>query len=84
MVKTNKPCIFTVSFKLCILFQKLVQKVVKRTSKMKVYYIIPWNYWFTGHPDYFKIKLYYFQEMFDYVSSEITNFRKELFFIDHS
>ena len=29
---------------------------------MKVYYIIPLNYQFTGHQENFKIKLYYFQE----------------------
>ena len=29
---------------------------------MKVYYIIPLNYQLTGHPENFKIKLYYFQE----------------------
>ena len=29
---------------------------------MKVHYIIPLNYQFTGHPENFKIKLYYFQE----------------------
>ena len=41
MVKTNKPCRFTISFELCTLFPKLVQKVVKKgTSNMKVYYII--------------------------------------------
>ena len=34
----------------------------KRTWNMKVYYIIPLNYQFTGHPENFKIKLYYFQE----------------------
>ena len=86
---------FTISFKLCTLFQKLVQKVVKKgTSNMKVYYIIPLNYRLTGHPENFKIKLYYFQEtltlryniilkfvsLYNYVSSEITNFQKDLFF----
>ena len=40
-----------------------MQKVLKkRTSNMKVYYIILLNYQFTGHPENFKIKLYYFQE----------------------
>ena len=29
---------------------------------MKVYYIIPLNEWLTGHPENFKIKVYYFQE----------------------
>ena len=29
---------------------------------MKVYYLIPLNYRFTGHPENFKIKLFYFQE----------------------
>ena len=29
---------------------------------MKVYYIIPLYYLLTGHPQNFKIKLYYFQE----------------------
>ena len=31
---------------------------------MKVYYIIPLNYWMTGHPESFKVKLYYFQERY--------------------
>ena len=43
------------------LFQKLVQKVVKRTSKLKVKYIIPLNYRLNEHPENFKIKLYHFQ-----------------------
>ena len=67
---------------------------------MKVYYIIPLNYQLTGHPENFKIKLYYFQErlslsyniiqkllsslQFIYVSSEITNFQMDLFFKEHS
>ena len=43
--------------------KKLVQKAVKkRTSNMKVYYIIPKNYRLTGHPENFKMKPYYFQE----------------------
>ena len=43
-VKTNKPCIFTISFELLTLFQKLVQKAVKkRTTNIKVYHIIPLN-----------------------------------------
>ena len=33
MVKTNKPCRFTIHFELCTLFQKLVQKDVKKTLK---------------------------------------------------
>ena len=57
------PCRFIISFELCALFQKQVQKhVKKRTSNMKVYYIIPLNYQLTGHPEILKIKLYYFQE----------------------
>ena len=53
----------TISFELCSLFKKLVQKVVKkRTLNMKVYCIIPLNYRLTGDPENFKIKLYYFQE----------------------
>ena len=61
--KTNKPGRFTISFELCTLFQKLVQKVVgKRTPNMIVIYIIPLNYQLTGHPENFKIKLYYSQE----------------------
>ena len=65
---------------------------------MKVYNIIPKNYRLTENPENFKIKLYYFQErlslryniilkllsLFIYVSSEITNFQKDLFFKDHS
>ena len=63
MVKTNKPCKFTISFELCTLFQKLAQKVVEKGSlNMKVYYIISLNDRLTEHPDNFKIKLYYFQE----------------------
>ena len=31
---------------------------------MKVYYITTLNYQLTGHPEKFKIKLYYFQERF--------------------
>ena len=51
----------TISFELCTLFQKLVQKVVKkRTTNMKVYCIIPLNYLLTGHSQNFKMKLYYF------------------------
>ena len=71
-------------------FQKLVQKVAKtRTSNMNVYYIIPLNYRLTGHSENFKIKLYYFQERlswlcFIYVSNEITNFQRNLFFKEHS
>ena len=63
MVKTNKPCRFTISFELSTLFQKLVQKVVeKETSNKKVYYIIPLNYRLAGHPENFKIKLFYSRE----------------------
>ena len=29
---------------------------------MKVYHIIPLNYWLTEYPENFKIKLYYLQE----------------------
>ena len=36
--------------------------VKKRTSNMKVYYKIRLNYRLNGHPENFKIKLYYFQE----------------------
>ena len=51
------------SFELCTLFQKLVQKAAKnKTSNMKVYHIIPKNYRLTGHPENFKMKLYYLQE----------------------
>ena len=46
-----------------LFFQKLVQKVVKkRTTNIKVYYIIPLNDRLPGHPENFKIKLYYFLE----------------------
>ena len=67
---------------------------------MKVYYIILLNYQLTGHPENFNIKLYYFQDRlslsyniiwkllsplyFIYVSSEITNSQKDLFFKEHS
>ena len=62
MFKTND---FTnrlsISFEICTLFQKLVQEVVnKRTSNMTVY-LIQLDYQLTGHPENFKIKLY-FQE----------------------
>ena len=65
---------------------------------MKVYYIVLLNYRLTGHPENFKIKLFYFQERlslwyniilkvlslcFLYVSSEITKFQKDLFFKEH-
>ena len=36
--------------------------VKKQASNMKVYYIVPLNYRLTGHPENFKIKLYYFQK----------------------
>ena len=63
----------TISLELCTLFQKLMQKVVtKRTSNMKVYYIIPPNYWLTGHPGHFKIKQCYFQEKLSLQNSNIT------------
>ena len=43
------------------LFQKLVQKVVKKgTTNMKVYHVIPLKYWLSGNPDNFKTTLYYF------------------------
>ena len=43
------------------LFQKLVQKFVKkRTLSMKLYYIIPRSYQLNGHPENFEIKLYRF------------------------
>ena len=54
----SKACRFTISFALCTLFQKLVQKVAKK----RTWNIIPLNDWLTGHPENFKIKLYYFQE----------------------
>ena len=41
------------------------ESCLKRTSNMKVYYIIPLNYQLTGNPENFKMKLYYlylFQE----------------------
>ena len=62
MLKTND---FTnrlsISLEICTLFQKLVQEVVnKRTSNMTVY-LIQLDYQLTGHPENFKIKLY-FQE----------------------
>ena len=45
----------TISLELCTLFQKLVQKlVIKRTSNMLVYYIIPLNYWLAGHSENLK------------------------------
>ena len=44
-------------------FRKTVAEVVKeRALNMKVYYTIPLKYRLTGHPENFKIKLYYFQE----------------------
>ena len=66
----------------------------KRTLNMKVYYITTLNYQLTGHPEKFKIKLYYFEERlilqckswsycnrFIYVSSVVTNFQNDLFFL---
>ena len=64
---------------------------------MKIYYVIPLNYPLTGHPENFKIKLYYFQErlslqcniilklmsLFIYVASKKTNFQKDLFFKEY-
>ena len=48
--QTNRPCIFTTSFELSALFQKVVQKASQKgTSNMKVYYIIPLKYRLTGH-----------------------------------
>ena len=89
-----------------------MHRVVKKgTSNVKAYYITPLNYRLTGHPENFKIKLYYFQERLSlryniilkllslfhicknnisslifliYVSSETTNFQKDLSFKDHS
>ena len=56
---------FTVFFELCTPSQKLVQKTVRKGNfNMKVYYIIPLNYWMTGNPENFKVKLYYFQERY--------------------
>ena len=43
---------------------------------MKVYYIIPLYYLLTGHPQNFKIKLYYFQER--------LSLQKDLFFKERS
>ena len=61
--QNKQTCRFTSYFEFCTLFQKLVQKVVKKWSlNMKVYYTIPLNNRLTGHPENFKIKLYYFQE----------------------
>ena len=38
------------------------RELLKKTSNMKVYYIIQLNYQLTEYPENFKIKLYYFQE----------------------
>ena len=59
--------------------------------------VIPLNYWLTGHPGNFKIKLRYFRERlslddyfrevtacFTYVSGEITNFQKDQIFKEYS
>ena len=61
--------------------------------------LFPLNYRLTGHPENFKIKLYYFQERLNvwyniilklqslfhiYVSGKITDFQKDLFFKKHS
>ena len=80
--QNNKPCRFTSSFELCTLFQKLVQKAVKkRTLDMKLYYIIPLNYQLTGHPENFKIKLYYFQERLSLLYKIILKLRSPLYFM---
>ena len=63
---------------------------------MKVHYIIPLNYQLTGHPETFKIKLYYFQERVSFRYNIIlkllsplhvcflqNNFQKNLFFKEH-
>ena len=42
-------------------FRKLLKHKI-RTSNMTVYFIIPLNYRLTGHPETFKVKLYYFKE----------------------
>ena len=59
---------------------------------MKIYYIIPTHYRLTGHPENFKIKLYYFQERlslrYNIIPKSLsllymfkkTNFQKDLFF----
>ena len=89
-VKTKKPCRFAIYSELCSILTFLQKVVKKRTSNVKVYYIIPLNYFFTGHPENFKIKLYCFQERlslryniilklclhFICVSSAITNFQR--------
>ena len=49
---------------------------------MEVYYTIPLNYWLTGHPENFKIKLCYFQESLS-LQYKKTNFQKDLFFEAH-
>ena len=66
---------------------------------MKVYYIIPLNYRLTEHPENFKIRTMlssgqikpstqYYREVtclcFIYVSSETTNFQKDLFLKEYS
>ena len=73
-----------------------MQKAVKKkTLNVKLYYIIPLNYQLTGHPENLNYSNY-FEEIlslsyniirkllsplpFIYVSSEITNFQKDLFF----
>ena len=45
------------SLELCTLFQKLLQKVVKKSLNVKVYYVTQLNNDLTGHPEKFKIKL---------------------------
>ena len=49
---------------------------------MEVYYIIPLNYWLTGYPENFKIKLCYFQEKLS-LQYKKTNFQEDLFFEAH-
>ena len=48
---------------------------------MKVYYIIPLNYQLIGHPENFKIKLYYFQERLSLSYSKILKLLSSLHFV---
>ena len=48
---------------------------------MKLYYIIPLNYQLTGHPENFKIKLYYFQERLSLSYKIILKLRSPLYFM---
>ena len=64
---------------------------------MKVCHIIPLNCRLTGHPENFKIKLYYFQErlrlryniilkllsLFHICFNKLTNFQNDLFFKEY-